>query len=160
VTALEIVLLLVILVGLVGTVVPYFPGVLVILAAAVVWAGFGDVGGAACAVVLVMAVIGIGGMILETIIPLRTTAGGGAPRWVFAVGAAGVLVGFFVIPVVGALIGGPLAILLAEFYRLRDPEQAWRSTKAALRGIGIGILVEFLAAFLMIVIWVSAVLLT
>jgi uncharacterized protein len=157
-SGLEIVLAIVMLVGLVGTVIPYFPGVLLIIGAAVVWALSEDVGGAGWAVVGVMAAIGVGGMVLETIIPLRSTAAGGAPRWVYAVGLLGVVVGFFAVPVVGALIGGPLAILLAEYYRLRDTQGAWRSTKGAIRGIGLGILVEFTAALVMIVLWVVAVL--
>jgi uncharacterized protein len=156
VSGLEIVLALVMLLGLLGTVIPYFPGVLLILAAALVWVFAGD---GSWLVVLGMAAVGVAGMVFETVLPLRATASGGAPRWVFAVGLLGVLVGFFVIPVVGALVGGPLAIMLAEFLRLRDVDAAWRSTKGALKGIGLGILVEFLAAFVMIAIWVSAVLL-
>lgn len=155
----EIILAVVMLVGLAGTVIPYFPGVLLILAAALVWGLLGDVGAAGWAVVGLLAVIGVGGMIFGILIPVRTTAGKGAPRWVLAVGLLGVVIGFFVIPVVGALIGGPLAILLAEFYRLRDLSGAWRSTTRALKGIGLAILVEFLAAFVMIVIWLTAALL-
>ena len=146
------------LLGLVGTIIPYFPGILLIIGGAAVWAFLGDIGLTGWVTLGVLAVIGVTGMGLSTLISLRTAAGD-APRWILLVGLLGVIVGFFVIPVVGALVGGPVAILLAEFYRERDLGQAWALTIQALKGIGIGILVEFATAVIMIAIWVLVVLL-
>jgi uncharacterized protein YqgC (DUF456 family) len=157
-SVLEVALGLLMLAGLVGTIIPYFPGVPLILAGALLWALFGDAGAAGWAIMVVLALIGGAGMVLGVVLPLRTAAGHNAPRWVLALGLLGVVVGFFVIPVVGALIGGPLAILLAELYRMRDLDEAVRSTVRAIKGIGLGILAEFLAGFVMILIWVTAVL--
>ena len=155
---LEIVVALLMLLGLVGTIIPYFPGILLIIGGAAVWAFLGDIGLTGWVTLGVLAVIGVTGMGLSTLISLRTAAGD-APRWILLVGLLGVIVGFFVIPVVGALVGGPVAILLAEFYRERDLGQAWALTIQALKGIGIGILVEFATAVIMIAIWVLVVLL-
>ena len=38
------------------------------------------------------------------------------------------IVGFFVIPVVGLVIGFVVGVYLAEWYRLRDVARAWRAT--------------------------------
>jgi uncharacterized protein YqgC (DUF456 family) len=101
--------------------------------------------------------IGAAGIVATYVIPARRASAAGAPNWVLAVGAAGVVAGFFLIPVVGALIGGPVAILVAEFVRLRDLGGAWRSTGEALKGMGIGIGIQLAAGVVMISLWVMAV---
>ena len=75
-------------------------------------------------------------------------------------GAVGAVVGFFVIPVVGLVVGGVAAVYLAELARLQDFGLAWGSTWAVLRGIGIGMLVELTAALLMVGVWALGVLVT
>ena len=70
------------------------------------------------------------------------------------------MVGFFVIPVVGVLVGGVLGIYLAEYARLRDGGQAWVSTRAALVAIGVGMLVELTAGVLMFGVWLLGLLAT
>ena len=157
-SGLEIFVALLMLAGLVGTIIPYFPGILLILAGALGWAVLGDVGRTGWVAFGVLAAIGVTGMVLSTLLSVRMAAGRGAPRWILGVGLLGVIVGFFVIPVVGALIGGPIAILLAEFYRVRDLDQAWALTVRALKGVGLGILVEFVTAVFLIAIWVGVVL--
>ena len=144
------------LVGLLGTLLPFLPGIPLIMAAGVVWALLVGAGATGWAAVGVMLVIGAAGMVVGTLLPAKTTAASGAPRWVLAAAALGVVVGFFVIPVVGALVGGPVAVFLAELWRLRDVAQASRSTRAALRGMGLGIAIQFGAALAMILVWVAA----
>jgi uncharacterized protein YqgC (DUF456 family) len=145
------------LVGLVGTVLPVLPGLVFIMGAAIVWAVWGGAGVLGWGVALVILGIGAAGIIATYVIPARRASAAGAPNWVLAVGAAGVVAGFFLIPVVGALIGGPVAILVAEFVRLRDLGGAWRSTGEALKGMGIGIGIQLAAGVVMISLWVMAV---
>ena len=73
-------------------------------------------------------------------------------------GAVGAVIGFFVVPVVGALLGGPAGIFVAELARVRDPSRAWASTLEALKGVGLGIVVQFVAGVAMIAVWAVAVL--
>jgi uncharacterized protein YqgC (DUF456 family) len=152
----EALIAIVMLVGLVGVLIPVLPGLVVIWLAGVVWA-LGEEGGAvAWAVVAVMTVLGAVGVAATSVLAGRRAARAGAPGWVLAVGAAGTIVGFFVIPIVGALVGGPVAIFLAEAARLRDVGLAWRSTVEVLKGIGIGVAVEFVAGVAMIAVWAVA----
>jgi uncharacterized protein YqgC (DUF456 family) len=74
-------------------------------------------------------------------------------------GAVGAIVGFFVIPVVGLLVGGVLGVWLGELRRLRDAGAARRSTWATLKAIGIGLLLELAAGLVAVGIWVAGVLL-
>jgi uncharacterized protein len=69
------------------------------------------------------------------------------------------VLGFFLVPVVGALLGFPAGIFVAERIRLQDGRAARVTTIATLRGIGIGIGIQLVAGVGMIAIWVAAVLL-
>ena len=70
------------------------------------------------------------------------------------------MIGFFVIPIIGLIVGGVLGIYLAEFVRLREPGRAWDSTRAALVAIGIGMLIELTAGLLMFGVWLTGVWIT
>jgi uncharacterized protein YqgC (DUF456 family) len=154
-SAAELVVLLVMLVGLVGVVVPVLPGLLLIWGAGVAWAWAGG-GPGHWAVAGVLTALLVVGTVTKYILPARSATGAGAPRQTLVVGAVGAVAGFFVIPVVGLVVGGVAGIYLAERARLRSDAAAWRSTRAVLLGIGIGVLVELVTGALMIAIWGAA----
>jgi hypothetical protein len=152
----EIVLGLVMLVGLVGVIVPVLPGLLLVIAAGVLWAI--DRGGAmAWSVAIVMAAIGIVGMVASNVLPARRTASSGAPPWVVVAGIVGLVIGFFAVPVIGALLGFPAGVFVAELVRHRHPAPAWRATWEALKSVGLGIAIQLGAGVAMIAIWAVAV---
>jgi uncharacterized protein YqgC (DUF456 family) len=159
VTPLEAVLGLAMLVGLVGILIPVLPGSLLVWAAVVVWAFAGEqstavrVGVAAAATALT----GVA-LVVSTTLPARRARDENASRWAAWIVAAGTIVGFFVVPVVGALLGGPVAIFLAETVRLRDARAGWRSAVRTLRALGAGIAIELAAAVVVIGVWLAAVL--
>ncbi|MGH8892996.1 MAG: DUF456 family protein, partial [Actinomycetes bacterium] len=80
----------------------------------------------------------------------------GAPRSTLALGVVGAVVGFFVIPVVGVAVGGVGALYLAELNRLGSGPAAWRSTRAVLVGVGIGMLIELVAGVMMVALWAAS----
>ncbi len=69
------------------------------------------------------------------------------------VGGAIGIVGFFVIPVLGLLIGFVGGIYIAERRRQGGHGAAWRSTRAALRASGLALLVELAGALLAATTW-------
>ena len=74
---------------------------------------------------------------------------------------AGVLlaaVGFFVIPVVGFFIGFPVGVYLEELRRTGGHASASRSTREALRAMGLSIVIELTATVLAAGGWLVAVL--
>ena len=156
-SSLEVLLGLAMLVGLVGVVVPAFPGLILIMGAGILWAV--DQGGvAAWAVAAIMSLVGVGGIVASGALPARRASSAGAPDWVVAAGVAGLIVGFFVVPVVGALLGFPAGVFVAELVRHRQPRSAWRSTWDALKGVGLGIAIQLGAGIAMIGVWLIAVL--
>jgi len=154
----EVLVLVVMLVGVVGTVIPVLPGLILVWAAGVGWAWLDGWGLARVAVAVALTVLLVIGTVAKYALPARSATGAGAPRRTLLLGALGAVVGFFVIPVVGLLVGGVGAVYLAELSRLGRADLAWRSTKATLIGVGIGVLVEVATSLVMVGVWLVAVL--
>jgi uncharacterized protein len=147
-------------IGLAGVLIPVLPGLLLILAAGLWWT-IADGGGAVrWGVFVVLAVLFVGATVAKLVLPARSAAARGAPLSTLLAGGVGAVIGFFVIPVVGAPIGGIAAIYLAEYLRLKDHRQALEATKAALVAIGIGVLIELATGVLMVLIWLGGLLIT
>lgn len=157
-TTLELLVAVMIVVGLVGIVIPLLPGIVLVWAGVLVWAIGGDGSDAVRWSVFALATAVAGAaIVLSTVLPGRRAAAAGAPRSLMWIVALGTLIGFFVIPVVGALVGGPIAAYVAELLRLRDAGAAWRSALAALKGFGIGVAIQLVAAVAIASTWAVAV---
>ena len=141
--------------GVVGTLVPGLPGVLLVWVAGLAWV-LGDGRGAGRWTMLaVMTALMAAGVAAKYVLAGRRAAAVGAPRSTVLLGAAGALVGFFVVPVLGLVVGGVLGVWLAEHRRLRDAVAARRSTRAVLVGVGVGVLLEMAAALAMAAVWAA-----
>ncbi len=141
------------LLGLVGTVVPVWPGLGVVWLAGLVYGlvgGFGTVGAVAFGVMTVLAVLGTTATI---VMPVRSGARRGAQLPTLAAAAAGGIVGAIVLPALGLPIGALAGVWVAELARVDDAAQAWRNTIAVLRGLGLGILVELGVGTIMLATW-------
>jgi uncharacterized protein YqgC (DUF456 family) len=156
----ELLVGLVMVLGLVGVVVPVLPGLFLVWAAGLAWAWLDGGGVARWTVAAVLTMLLVAGTALKYVLPARSATGAGAPRSTLLLGAAGAIVGFFVLPFLGFLIGGVGVVFLAELSRLGTAAAAWRSTRAVLVGVGIGMLVELCAAVLMVGVWLVGVLVT
>lgn len=154
----EIVVALVILVGLIGIVLPVLPGSILILGAVLVWTVL-DGSGTAWLVFAAVTVLLVAGGIVKYAIPGRGLKAAGVPNRTLLVGGVLAVVGFFVIPVVGLIIGFIGGVYLAENQRLGH-QDAWPSTKAAVRAVGLAVLIELVAALLATLVWVSGAVLT
>jgi len=143
------------LVGIVGTVLPFLPGLPIVWAAALVYGvveGFGAVGWVCFAIITAL---GIGGMVAGFLVPQRKVQGGGAPFSTTVAGMVGGVIGFFVIPLIGIVVGAVAGVLIAERVRTQDWTQAWASTKRAIVGFGLGALVQVAAGVLMMATWIA-----
>ena len=148
------------LLGVVGVVVPVLPGLVLAWAAGLVWVWQDGGGPTRVLVGVLLTALLLVGTAAKYVLPARSATGGGAPRATLLLGAMGAVAGFFLIPVVGVVVGGVGAVFLAELHRLRHGGAAWRSTWAVLRAVGLGLLVELVAAVLMLGTWLVGVWLT
>ena len=152
--ALTIVAVVLVVVGLVGVVVPALPGLVLVLAGIATWAvPRGDAVG--WTVLGIAVAIVATGTVLKYLLPgARMRAAGVPGRTLLAGGVLGI-VGFFVVPVVGLLLGFVLGVYLAEAARL-GRGAAWPSTRTALGAVGWSILIELAAGLLATAVWVGA----
>ena len=151
-TALDVLVGLVIAVGLVGILVPMLPGSLLVAGAVLVWALERQETGGWVVLAIVLGLIAIGTLV-KYLVPGRRLQRSGVPnRTLFAGGVLGV-VGFFVVPVIGLPLGFVLGIYLAEWHRQSQAE-AWPATVAALKAVGLGMLIELGFSTAAAVVWV------
>jgi hypothetical protein len=81
----------------------------------------------------------------------------GIPVGTLLLGAVLGVVGFFVVPVVGLVLGFVLGVYLSELFRL-GPERAWPATRAALKAVGLSLLIELVASLAAAATWAVGVL--
>lgn len=148
---------LLILLGLAGIVVPVVPGGSILVAAAVLlWAWAGPDNPTAWLVFAVAALILLAGFVTKYAVPGRGLKAAGIPLSTQVLGAVLGIIGFFVVPVVGLILGFVLGVYVAELGRL-GPSAAWRSTKHSLRAAATSILIDLAAALLATGVWIVGV---
>lgn len=153
----EVLVGVVMVVGLVGVVVPVLPGLLLIAVAAVVW-GFEVGTGAAWGVVAVMLALLAAGTVGKYLVPGQELAEQDTQPRTWLLATVGSVVGFFVVPLVGLVLGFLVGVWIGKRLETGDTAAASRATRRLLAGIGRGIVVELSAGFVAVACWVVAVL--
>jgi len=154
---LEVSTFLVLLTGLLGLVIPIFPGLTVMWIATLVYAIIQAVAGnmfwGSWLIFAVITLLMIGGNIVDNIIIARKMRDQFIP-WssILIAFAAGIVVSVFFTPLVG-LIAAPLGLFLAEMRRLNNRDEAIKSTKAYMIGWGWAFGARFIIGITMIGSW-------
>lgn len=154
---LETLTLFVLLVGLVGLIMPVFPGLVVMWLGALVYALFQNAAGKMTgwdwflfALITVLMIIG---NIADNIIIARKMRDKYVPwssiLWAFA---AGIVASLFFTPIIG-LVAAPAGLFVAETSRLKDRKSAMESTKAYMIGWGWAFGARFMIGLAMTGLW-------
>jgi len=153
---LDFVVGLIMLVGLVGIVVPLLPGLLLVWAAVLVWAieAQSPAGWVVLGIATILALLGT---LLQYLLPGRRMARAGVTTSSTMAGVVLGILGFFVIPVIGAFLGFALGIYLAERIKLGTHAAAWPSTRHALKAIALSMGIELLTGLAIITAWLIGV---
>ena len=142
-TLVDVLALLAVAIGLAGILVPVLPGSVLILGSLLAWAILvGETAG--WVVFAVAAAFLVVGTIVKYAVPGRRMKSAGVPTSTMVIGAVAGIVGFFVIPVIGLPVGFVGGIYAAEYQRVGQVE-ARRTTVAALKAVGLSILIELTA---------------
>ena len=150
---------LAIAVGIIGIVVPLLPGSLLVFGAIAVWAVMENNVTAWVTLGVVTVLLGAAALIKYTW-PVRRMRDADVRTMSLVAGGVLGVIGFFVIPVVGLVIGFVLGVYLAELGKRGDQRAAWTSTKHAIKGVALSMGVELAGALLATVAWVAGVYLT
>ncbi|MEO6021472.1 MAG: DUF456 domain-containing protein [Knoellia sp.] len=148
-----------ILVGIVGIVVPVIPGLLLAVLGVLLWA-YETGGTTAWTFFGVCVAIYLAGVTVQFLIPGKRLREQGVKTSTLLLAVVLGIIGMFIIPVVGFLIGFVLGIFLVEQGRSRDRAQAWTRTKHALRAVVTSMGIELCAGVLIAITWVVGVLAT
>ena len=154
---LEIFTLFVLLVGLIGLVVPVFPGLTIMwlgtLLYALVQSGSGTMTGWEWVIFSIITLLMIAGNITDNLIIARKMRDHYIP-WssiLFAF-AASIIASIFFTPLIG-LVAAPAGLFMSEVSRLKNRDEAWKSTKAYMVGWGWAFGARFLIGLTITALW-------
>ncbi|MEV3855462.1 DUF456 domain-containing protein [Streptomyces sp. NPDC050095] len=142
--------------GLCGVLVPGVPGSWLVWAAVAVWA-LRSTDGLAWGVLVGATVVLLASQVLRWQLPPRRLRQAGATRRLVIWAGAGAVLGFCVLPVIGAIPGFIGGIYVSERLRLGRHGDALASTRTAMRAGGSSVLVELFACLLIAGAWAGAV---
>lgn len=140
------------LVGLVGLLIPIYPGLLIIWLAALIYGivhGFSTLG---FIILGVMTLFLVGGEIVDNLMMAAGARGSNVPWKNILLAMLAALLLTFLHPLAG-LVGAPLTLYLLEFNRLRDKNKALQAVRGLLIGWGLGFATRFGIGLLMILLW-------
>ncbi|MEU9762924.1 DUF456 domain-containing protein [Streptomyces sp. NPDC047985] len=145
---------LVMFLGLVGVLVPGVPGQAIVWAA-VLWWALTDRTSAAWSVLMGATALLLVDQALKPLLPPRRPHESGAPRRTLVLGGVGAIVGFFVVPVLGAFVGYVGTVYGVERLRLGSRGSGWASIRSVMRATGWSVLVELFACLLVTGAWLG-----
>ena len=143
----------VMLVGLFGSLVPFFPGLLIIWLAALGYgliAGFGTLG---TVLFILTTLLLVAGMLVDNLLAGYGAFQGGASWLSITVALLAFMAGTIFFPPLGGLIAAPLAVLLLEFVRKKNMRQAWLAVRGLAAGWGVSYAIRFVIGIVMILFW-------
>jgi len=144
-------------VGLIGILVPLVPGSILVLGAIAVWAFFERTTVAWVTLGIAAVILGAA-LLVKYLWPMKRMRTADVGTWSLLAGGVLGIIGFFVVPVVGLVLGFVLGVYLAELALRRDHRLAWASTVHAIKGVALSVGVELAGALLATMVWVVAVL--
>lgn len=149
------------LLGLVGVLIPLLPGSLLIWLTVVLYALVERLNGYAAidpltlvAITLISLVTGLADLWL----PLLGGKVSGSSTRALLFGVAGAIIGTFLLPLLGSIIGYAVGILLGEYQKHRNWDRALRAGAGGLAGWGIGTATQMGGGLLVIIIFIWQVL--
>jgi hypothetical protein len=157
-TLLWILSIALILIGIAGTVLPALPGTALVLAGIVLGAWIDDFTRVSTTTVVVLAVLAVFAWVLDYVAGLMGAKRAGASKQALVGAAVGTVVGLFM-GIVGVLFMPLVGAAVGEYLALRDEKNALRVGVATWVGIMVGLIAKVVIAFMMVGIFIGALLL-
>lgn len=148
---------LVLLLGVAGVLVPGVPGTWLVWAG-VLWWALHERSSAAWTLLVATTALLLVVQVVKWQLPPRRLRGVGVTSRMAAYAGAGAVLGFVLLPVVGAVPGFVGGIYLCERLRLGSDGEARTSVRAVMRAVGTSVLVELFACLLVVGGWVGTIL--
>lgn len=140
-------------VGIAGVVLPVLPGLWLIWGAAVVYALVTGFDGWAWPALVAITALAVAGTAIIYYLPAKKSGEAGIPTWGQLVIAAAAVVGFFVIPIVGAIVGVVVATLVVAVLLEADLRNAGSTAWGMLMEMLKAAAIQLAIALAMAVVW-------
>ncbi|WP_329024557.1 DUF456 domain-containing protein [Streptomyces sp. NBC_00690] len=147
---------LVMVLGLVGVMVPGVPGRWLVWAA-MLWWSLHEQSGLAWVLLVASTALFLVDQVVVWLLPTRRLRGVGITRRMAVFAGAGAVLGFVLLPVIGAVPGFIGGIYGTERQRLGGHGQAMAATRQVMRAAGTSVLVELFACLMVVGAWLGAV---
>lgn len=141
------------LLGLVGTLIPIIPGVLLMWVIVFVYALVDGFTAVSTTSVVIISLIAIVTGTSDIWLTLFGTKKGGASVKSMLIGTVGAVVGSFIFPIVGTIAGYIGGLLLGEYWQHGDWEIAKKAGLGGLAGWGIATVIQFIGGIFIFVIF-------
>ena len=102
----------------------------------------------------IMTVLMIAGSVIDNVLMGASARQKGVSWWSLGAAWVGALIGTLLLPPIGGLIFALLALFLVEYYRLKNPRQAFESTTSLATGCGWSVVVRLAIGFIMGILWI------
>jgi uncharacterized protein YqgC (DUF456 family) len=151
-------IVLLMIVGLIGVIVPILPGIFMIWLGVAVYVWRDNFETLSIATFLFISFIVIFAGLSDIWLPIFGARKVGAAKRTILTGLIGAIIGSFIVPIIGTIIGYAVGVLLGEYHKRRDWDAAWRASKGGLAGWGIATIIQLVGGVLVIIIFIWAVL--
>ncbi len=141
------------LIGLFGSIVPFFPGPFIMWLAGL---GYGVMNGfntAGIVLFTMMTLLMIFAGLVDNLFMGAGARKGGASWVTILVALIAGVAGTLLVPPFGGIIAAPLAVLLLEYVRLRDLRKAWLALRGMTAGWGLSFIARFSIGVVIMVLW-------
>lgn len=141
------------LIGLFGSIVPVFPGPFIMWLSALGYglaSGFTPVGIALFVLITILMIVA--GLVDNIFMSAGARRSGASWTAIILALIAGV-VGTIVFPPFGGIIAAPLTVLIVEFLRRRDLNEAWLALRGLATGWGMSFIIRFSLGLVMMILW-------
>jgi len=150
---LNIVILLTMLVGLLGLLIPIFPGLVIIWIGALAYGLITGFEFPAWLLFSILTVIMIAGSLLDNFVMGKQAHKQGASWLSIVLAILFGIIGTFIIPIIGGFLGAILAMFIAEWIRRKNWRDAINATTGLAVGCGWAVVLRFGLGVVMIVLW-------
>ena len=141
-------------IGLAGVVLPILPGLWLIWVSALIYGFFAGFGAFGVGAMVFITVVAVAGTYVVVRVPQQGAASVGVPWWGQLLAAALSVVGMFLIPIVGAILGFVVGVLLMQVLLTRSISRGLGASVVVLRSMAMAAGMQLIAGLTMMVTWV------
>ena len=156
----ELLIAIIMAIGIIGTVIPLIPGLTLVWFAGAIWAYFDGGDGTRMWLLALMTLFAVIGFAAQFLLPAAAVKSDSPPRNTLLVGGLFGLIGFFIVPIIGAPIGFMAGVYASYLANNGDSVAAWESTIRTAIAFGWALLVQVFCSVAIALTWLFGLIIT